>query len=425
MAPMATMVELTSPKALARAARLKKTRGFATGLLGVVALMWLGLMLFAPDTTATFILKRTLEAGMVGGLADWFAVTALFRYPLGIPIPHTAIVPRRKDDMADHVGTFSAEAFLSPELLAQRVRDANGAKAVLGWLSDPDNATDVVTRLANASAGVVHGLNDPSVRDHALGRIKAQAIAYDAGPLVGKGLTRLAQSGNLEPLIIHGAVALRRLGRRNRTSLIQRIMANGPSWIPSQVNQIVAEVLVSQADDYLRKLSTDDPNGMRKDLVIQASKLGQRIETDRRANKRVAEVKANVLDHPAVEEAAQAAWPQLIDALSDGLRNAERDGTAKEVGKILANTAADLRADATICKELDHAAAEVVRRVVENNAERMVGIVADRIRAWDGEEAANNLESLIGPDLQFIRINGTVVGALAGLAITVIELVFF
>ena len=121
------------------------------------------------------MIKRTLEAGMVGGLADWFAVTTLFRYPMGIPIPHTAIVPRRKDDIADHVGTFSAEAFLSPDLLAERVREANGARAVLGWLSDADNATDVVTRLANASAGVVHGLADDQVRDKALERVKVQA----------------------------------------------------------------------------------------------------------------------------------------------------------------------------------------------------------------------------------------------------------
>lgn len=419
---MATMVDLTSPKALARAARLKKTRRFATGLLAVVALTWLVLVLVGPDNTATFIIKRTLEAGMVGGLADWFAVTALFRYPMGIPIPHTAIVPRRKDDMADHVGTFSAEAFLSPDLLAERVREANGARAVLGWLSDADNATEVVTRLANASAGVVYGLADEPVRDKALERLKAQAVNYDAGPLVGKGLTRLAESGNLEPLLIHGAVALRRLGRRNRDGIIQRIMANGPSWVPTQINQMVAEVLVSQADDYLRKVSTDDPNGVRKDLVTQATKLGTRIETDRRANKRVAEIKANVLDHPAVLEAAQAAWPQFIEALSEGLRNAETDGSAREVGQIIANTARDLRADPVICKELDNAAAEVVRRVVENNADRVVAIVADRIRAWDGEEAANNLESLIGPDLQYIRINGTVVGAMAGLLITVVEL---
>ncbi|WP_336248843.1 DUF445 domain-containing protein [Stomatohabitans albus] len=419
---MATIVDLTSPKAQARAARLKKTRGFATGLLAAVALTWLILVLFGPENTVTFVLKRTLEAGMVGGLADWFAVTALFRYPMGIPIPHTAIVPRRKDDMADHVGTFSAEAFLSPELLAERVREANGARAVLGWLSDADNATDVVTRLANASAGVVHGLADESVRDRALSRVRDQVLAYDAGPMVGKGLTQLAERGQLEPLIIHGAVALRRLGRRNRDGLIQRIMANGPSWIPSQINQIVAEVLVSQGDDYLRKLSTDDPNGMRADLIVQAGKLGKRLETDRRANKRVAEIKAAVIDHPAVQEAAQAAWPTFITALSEGLRNAHADGTAREVGQILANTARDLREDAVICRELDNAAAEVVRRVVENNAERVVAIVADRIRAWDGEEAATNLESLIGPDLQFIRINGTVVGAMAGLVITLIEL---
>ena len=128
------------------------------------------------------------------------------------------------------------------------------------------------------------------------------------------------------------------------------------------------------------------------------------------------------MDHPAVLEAAQAAWPQLITALSEGLRNAEVDGSAREVGQIIANTASDLRADPVICRELDHAAAEVVRRVVENNAERVVAIVADRIRAWDGEEAAHNLESLIGPDLQYIRINGTVVGAMAGLAITLLEL---
>ena len=419
---MATMVDLTSPKALARAARLKKTRRFATGLLAGVALIWLVLVLVGPDTTLTFVIKRTLEAGMVGGLADWFAVTALFRYPMGIPIPHTAIVPRRKDDMADHVGTFSAEAFLSPDLLAERVREANGARAVLGWLSDADNATDVVTRLANASAGVVHGLADDQVRDKALERVKVQATNYDAGPLMGKSLTRLADSGNLEPLVMHGAVALRRLARRNRTGIIQRIMANGPSWVPNQINQMVAEVLVSQADDYLRKVSTDDPNGVRADLVRQASKLGVRLETDRRANKRVAEVKAAFLDHPAVLEAAQAAWPQLITALSEGLRNAEVDGSAREVGQIIANTASDLRADPVICRELDHAAAEVVRRVVENNAERVVAIVADRIRAWDGEEAAHNLESLIGPDLQYIRINGTVVGAMAGLAITLLEL---
>lgn len=417
------MVDLSSSKAQERALRLKRTRFIATGLLAVFACLWLLITLVGPeDHTAVTLLKRTLEAGMVGGLADWFAVTALFRHPLGVPIPHTAIVPRRKNDMADHVGTFSAEAFLSPDLLAERVRHAQGAKAVLTWLADPVHATDVVTRLANASAGVVQGLADPSVRDRALERVKTQALAYNAAPLVGTGLTKLADEGHLEPLLIQSATALRRLGRRNRLAIVQRIMAGAPAWVPTQINQMVVEVLVNQVDDYLRNVSAEDQGGIRKDLIIQASKLGERIETDRRAHNRIAEIKAAILDHPAVLDAAQTAWPQLIAALSEGLRNAEHDGSAKEVGQIIANTAAELRDDPVACRELDHGAAEVVRRIVEANADRMVGIVADRIRAWDGQEAADNLESLIGPDLQFIRINGTVVGAMAGLMIALIEL---
>ena len=346
---------------------------------------------FKSDASWLGWIQATALASLVGGLADWFAVTALFRRPLGLPIPHTAIVVERKDRFAETIATFVQESFLSPEAVIQRLDHAHAIPRAAAWLSDPGNA-DLLAARATAALGDASRL----LRDD---DIQQLASKLELARIAGKALEQLTRDERHEPLIDAALDALRLYLRRNGPQLHTRLGMRSPWWLPGPIGHRMVGRLLQRSEVVLEEMVHDRYHPIRQQLGAGLVKLAEDLQTNEQMRRRGEELKGHLLSQPQLRELA-ANVSQDVDLQSLIVRTGRRLATDPE-----------LQAQAQ--RGLEAAA----RQVLGTYGHELVALVETTINRWDAAETSRRLELLLGPDLQYIRINGTVVGALAGLAL--------
>ena len=381
----------TTPSELARLRDLKRTRRQATGLLVGVAVVFALSTAFKSDASWLGWVQATALASLVGGLADWFAVTALFRRPLGLPIPHTAIVVERKDRFAETIATFVQESFLSPEAVIQRLEHAQAIPRAAAWLSDPDNA-ELLAKRATAALGDASRL----LRDD---DIQQLASKLELARIAGKALEQLTRDERHEPLIDAALDALRLYLRRNGPQLHTRLGMRSPWWLPGPIGHRMVGRLLQRTEVVLEEMVHDRYHPIRQQLGAGLVKLAEDLQTNEHMRRRGEELKQHLLSQP-----------QLRDLAANVSQDVDLPVLIVRTGRRLA-TDPELQAQAR--RGLEAAA----RQVLGTYGHELVALVETTINRWDAAETSRRLELLLGPDLQYIRINGTVVGALAGLAL--------
>ncbi len=356
------------------------------------------------------------EASMVGAIADWFAVTALFKHPLGLPIPHTALVPKRKDDLGRGLEQFVGENFLAEDVIRDRIRSVGIAARVGAWLAQPANAQRVVDEAADLAA---IGLG--KVREEHIAALVTEALVprfreEPIAPLLG-GLLDEALADQLH----HGLVDLvldELLGWLvTNPATVQEVLGErAPRWVPDGLNDYITARLHLEMVRWVGEIRADPEHRARKalDSMLQrlATDLQERPETQERAER----LKERVLDHPAVIDTAISLWNALRRALISSLddpRGAVRERVLTEVDAFSAR----LTADAALRDRLDGLAADFAVFAVDRYGAEVTAVITHTIERWDGKEAARKIELHVGRDLQFIRINGTIVGGLVGVTI--------
>ncbi|MCW2652239.1 MAG: putative rane protein [Mycobacterium sp.] len=356
------------------------------------------------------------EAGMVGALADWFAVTALFKHPLGIPIPHTAIIKRKKDQLGEGLGAFVRENFLSPQVVQTKLRDAEIAGRLGKWLSDYSHATRVAAESATVLRVLVEMLRDEDVQ-HVLDRMIVKRIAEPQwGPPVGRVLATLLAEGRQEALI--QLLADRAFQwALNAGDTIQRVVTrDSPSWSPRFVDELVGDRIHRELVEFTDKVRRNPDHEVRRSATRFLFEFADDLQQDEATIARAESVKEQLMARDEVSNAAATAWRaakrmilESVDDPSSALRTRIADSVV-HIGE-------SLRDDADLRDKVDDWIVRAAEHLVSEYGVEITTIITDTIERWDAEEASRRIELHVGRDLQFIRINGTVVGALAGLLI--------
>ncbi len=364
------------------------------------------------------------EAGMVGALADWFAVTALFKHPLGIPIPHTAIIKRKKDQLGEGLGTFVRENFLSPPVIETKLRDAQIAGRVGKWLSEPAHAERVAGEAATVLRVLIEMLRDDDVQD-VIDRMIVRRIAEPHwGPPIGRVLGSLLAENRQEALI--QLLADRAFQwSLNAGEVIQRVVErDSPSWSPRFVDHLVGDRIHRELMDFTDKVRRNPDHELRRSATRFLFEFADDLQHDQATIAKADAVKEQLMARDEVANAAATAWRTLkrlvlegVDDPSSALRTRVA-ATAVQVGE-------SLRDKAELRDKVDNWIVRGAQHLVGHYGVEITAIITETIERWDAAEASRRIELHVGRDLQFIRINGTVVGALAGLAIyTIAQLMF-
>jgi uncharacterized membrane-anchored protein YjiN (DUF445 family) len=364
------------------------------------------------------------EASMVGAMADWFAVTALFKHPLGIPIPHTAIIKRKKDQLGEGLGAFVRENFMSPEVVETKLRDAEVAGRLGKWLSDPAHAERVAAEASTVLRVMVEMLRDEDVQA-VLDRMIVKRIAEPQwGPPIGRVLSTLLQEGRQEAL-------LQLLADRafewslNAGEVIERVIErDSPTWSPRWVDHLVGDRIHRELMDFTDKVRRNPDHELRRSATRFLFEFAEDLQHDEDTIGKAENVKNQIMAREEVARAAETAWNtakriflESVDDPSSALRTRIAD-SAVHIGE-------SLRDDADLRDKVDNWITRAAQHLVSQYGAEITTIITDTIERWDAEEASRRIELHVGRDLQFIRINGTVVGALAGLAIYSIAQLLF
>ncbi|HEY0806279.1 MAG TPA: DUF445 domain-containing protein [Pseudonocardiaceae bacterium] len=367
--------------------------------------------------------KAMAEASMVGALADWFAVTALFRRPLGLPIPHTAIIPSRKDALGDSLGDFVGTNFLAENVVRDRLRRVGIAGRLGGWLAAPEHAERVTAELATVVRGAVAVLRDEDIQAVVEQAVVARVMAVPWGPPLGKLLDRVLTDGAHHKLVDLLCDRAYDWVRENHETVLRVVSDRAPSWSPKFVDSLLADRVYGEILSFAWAVKTDVNHPMRLAIDTFLIEFAQDLQTDPDTMKRAEQVKHQVLEHPEVRNLINSAWGtakrMLLDAAEDPsseLRRRVRDGLVSLGGRLVTEDSLSEKVDTWV----EDAAGYVVR----NYSTEITTLITDTVARWDAQETSRKIELQVGRDLQFIRINGTVVGALAGLLIYTLSQLF-
>ena len=364
------------------------------------------------------------EAGMVGALADWFAVTALFKHPLGIPIPHTAIIKRKKDQLGEGLGTFVRENFLSQEVVETKLRDAQVPSRLGKWLAEPTHAQRVAAETATVLRVLVELLRDEDVQ-HVIDRMIVRRIAEPQwGPPVGRMLATLLAENRQEALI--QLLADRAFQwSLNAGEVIQRVVErDSPTWSPRFVDHMVGDRIHRELMDFTDKVRRNPDHELRRSATRFLFEFADDLQHDPDTIGRAEAIKEQLMARDEIAKAAETAWTaakriilESVDDPSSALRVRIADSVV-HIGE-------SLRDDADLRDKVDNWIIRAAQHVVSEYGVEITAIITETIERWDADEASRRIELHVGRDLQFIRINGTVVGSLAGLIIYSIAQLLF
>ncbi len=396
---------------------LLRAKRSATGLLIAAAVLFL--VTFAlPDSGWVGFVRAAAEAGMVGGVADWFAVTALFRHPLGLPIPHTALIPRQKDQLATKLGEFVTGNFLTPDAVAEQVAEADLVRRTAERLAEPAIAARVGVELSTGIASLLGSLDERAVTDWVLELARRDLGRRSYTPVLGQFLARAVEGRTQRPLVDVGVTRLRSYLLEHRAEVVPLVQgfANRKllGWIVATDKRVNG--WIDDAIDTLGEVEVDPDHGVRRwiDGLLSsvADDLRYRPEV---AADLDAQLRAFVED-PHVQSLLHTVLQDVLGSVRVSLDEVD-GGLQQRITVLVQDVAARLLTDVSLRARIERALQQGVRYAVENYGDSVVLLIQRTVAQWDPRDASSRIEAAVGRDLQFIRINGTVVGALVGLAI--------
>lgn len=360
--------------------------------------------------------RAAAEAGMVGALADWFAVTALFKHPLGIPIPHTAIIKRKKDQLGEGLGTFVRENFMSPAVVETKLREAQVSGRAGKWLSEPAHAERVAAEASTVLRVLVEMLRDEDIQQ-LLDRMIVKRIADPQwGPPIGRVLASLLEAGRQEALI--QLLADRAFQwSLNSGEVIERVIErDSPTWSPRWVDHLVGDRIHRELMDFTDKVRRNPDHELRRSATKFLFEFADDLQHDDTTIARAEKVKEEIMARDEVARAAETAWGAAKRIILESVEDPSSTLRARIADSVV-HIGESLRDDADLRDKVDNWIIRAAQHLVTQYGTEITAIITETIERWDADEASRRIELHVGRDLQFIRINGTVVGALAGLVI--------
>ncbi|MBB5639675.1 DUF445 domain-containing protein [Cryobacterium roopkundense] len=416
MTTAATMQAALSPQDAARQLALTRMKRLAAGLLVLMAVIFT--VSFALQDRYPWLgyVRAAAEGGMVGAIADWFAVTALFRYPLGLRIPHTNIIATRKNEIGASLGEFVEANFLAESVVRGKLESVGISRRLGGWLSSSSNAERLTGELATAGRSVLELLNDDAIKNLIESVAREHLVRPEWGPSLGRVGERLVTSGQQHAgvdLLLERADAWL---RAHPEAFGRAVSARLPSWLPGFVDKLVDDRAYREVIAFVEGVRAQPQHPVREAIDRYLVELTNDLQHDPVMILRVESLKEGLLNSPRLREFAGETWESvkasLLEALGDpqsavctGIR-----GTLVDVGTRLAR-------DDALGARIDRWLVDSVTALVQNYGHEIAGVITETVERWDSAETSAKIELQVGRDLQFIRINGTIVGSLAGLTI--------
>ena len=358
---------------------------------------------------------------MVGGVADWFAVTALFRHPLGLPIPHTALLVERKDQFAATLGRFVQENFLTADVLAERIHSARLVPRLAAWLADEASAARFAGHAADLVVTVAENLRDEDVQRVLTAELTRAVDAVEVAPLAGRALRVIIAGGHhteLFNVILSGAD---RYLAGHYEELRELFEAESPRWVPDAVFRRVFDRLFARLRQRLAAMAADPGDQARQQFEEWIAGLPDRLETSPELRERGERLKRDVLGSAGLRDWSSSLWQKAKEGLRIQAADPESE-LRRRLADALAAAGRRLGSDRRLADGLGRVVESGARALADQFHDELAGLVTGTIERWDAAETSSQLELLLGPDLQYIRINGTVVGAGVGLALHAIVL---
>lgn len=392
-------------------------RHVATLLLFAVIALYVPARLYESVNPFFGYLRAFAEAAMVGALADWFAVSALFRRPLGLPIPHTAVVPRNKERIGTALGGFIERNFLATDMLTAKLEKIDFAALLAEWLDQPSNRAKIADYLSEMLPGMLDSVKDEQVRRFIFKNVSERVRRFEAAPLTAEILGMLTAENRHQLLIDEMLRQVAALLKENEPLIREKVRAR-TTWLWRQlsVDDRVATRIMEAAEEALTDLADDEQHPWRLRFDRTVRDFIQELRTSPEYREKADEIKEQLLLHPAVQEYLDGLWPEIKRAIQTDAGKHTSVLRAR-LRKGLAMMARGLLNDHGLRTRLNEWTLGIILDVVESRRHEVAKLIATTVREWDPDTMASKIEQEIGDDLQYIRINGTIIGGLAGLMI--------
>jgi uncharacterized membrane-anchored protein YjiN (DUF445 family) len=396
-------------------ARLVRQRQLATGLLVLMAILFAATRLLPEPSLWVLLVRAASEAALVGGLADWFAVTALFRHPFGLPIPHTAIIPRNKNRIGDGLGHFVERNFLEPELLAAKLRSLDLGQRISHWLATPAHARRMAERLASAVPFVLQSLGDQELRGFLRRTLRDQLRAANVAPPLGRLLEVMTHARHHQVLFDRALVLATELLLRHEERIYAIVSEKSSWWVPPSIDRSIARKLVKGLYELLEELTAHD-HEVRLGFDRAVVELIDKLKHSPEFHARVDALKHEMVENPVVQDYLDAVWDEMRRLVLDDIERSD-SRLVTTLADALESLGRNLAREDGMRARLNGALERAVIDLAVPWRHEIGRFIAEVVHSWDTGTVTERLELVVGHDLQYIRINGTLVGALVGVAL--------
>lgn len=407
-------------------AALRRTKAIAASALCFCIAVFATAKVFEARWPWLSFVAAFAEAAAIGGIADWYAVVALFRRPLGLPIPHTAIIPANQGRIADNLGRFIELNFLAPEPVRQKLQEVDFAAQVADWLSWPDRAESLSRFVVRLVPQTLSAIGQSGLKDFVKERMLAELDKVKVAPLAADLLSAFTDDNRHQKLFNEFTKVIGRFlnDEEALASMRERIREELPSLFNLfRADAYLLKKIVASAGSLLDEVRADPDHPMRREFDRFVDQFIQRLRTSRAYAKRAEELKRNLLERPEVGELADDVWRSLRNFVEQDAQ-AENSRIRRHLASMFVDVGRHLANDPQIRADMNEGFVVALASFVESQKSGVSTFIADQVKGWDLGQMTRLIEVNIGRDLQFIRFNGMIIGGLAGLALHTFEMVF-
>lgn len=399
-------------------AQLRKYKMFATGLFLLMAVVFIVMTVLEKKNPAHWIgyLRAFSEAAMVGALADWFAVTALFNYPLGIKIPHTNLIENSKERIGDNLGNFVVENFLSPQNIRPYIQKIKISNFIGDWLSKDRNQENLVKEVSLIVLDILNKLDDTTVVTFIGKKAKEMTDEVKINKIVGSGLEYVLNKDDHQKLITSLSRQIKDYVLQNQQMVKERVKTESFFLIPKFVDDGIAEKITKGLSKYFEEVEFNENHPLRTEITHKLYEFSQEMQTHENWEIQFQGIKNDFLQGEKIRQYSRDIWTSLKKSLSAELQ-AEGSALKKYLQTNLTELSHNLKTDEKFQNKIDHWVRVTAYKYILKNTHQFGGLISSTVGNWEGKELSAKLELEVGKDLQFIRVNGTLVGGLVGLII--------
>jgi len=402
-----------------------RMKGLATALLAAMAGLYLLARFYEPRYPALGFVRALAEAAMVGGIADWFAVTALFRHPLRLPLPHTAIIPRNKDRIGENLALFVESNFLAPEIIAGKLERIDFTTQFAQWLGTPARSRQIAQWVLDTLPSLLATIDDEDVRRFIHDALAQRVREIDTPRLVGTIAKTLLEDNRHEAVVTELLEQLALLFEAHKPSIRQRVRESTAwIWKKLSLDERVSDNLIAVVDETLKALSENPDHAWRRGFHDAIRKFVVQLETSPDYLAKWEALKEQFLAHPALKEYLTTVWNDIKASIErDAV--APRSSIGVRIEKAIAGIASGLQNDNAMRERLNAWLRETMLAIIDAQRHSIARLISDTVRHWDADTVTQKIELEVGRDLQFVRINGTVIGGIVGLALHTLDVLLF